>query len=160
MYWPIGASRIFAASSTSTKSRILRFEEDAQSRETTEGNGSLVDSESVVSEGQAANEITSGLSSPVTPITPGIKPVEHDHIPSLSTKLLEQDAARARAPESLPLLSLRTSRTGHLFAVITSTSLTVWQTKVQNHPSPFIVVPNNLDSQPQYLQSWCDLVSR
>jgi hypothetical protein len=61
-------------------------------------------------------------------MTPGIKPVELDHQRRFSTR--SNDIPVFESAEKQPLLSLRTSRTGHLFAVITSTSLTIWQTKV------------------------------
>lgn len=85
---------------------------------------------SVESEDRYEDETASGLSTPLSPITPGIKPVEHDSHYRLSTKPLGQDAALSEAVETQPLLALRISRTGHLFAVITSSSLTIWQTKV------------------------------
>jgi RAB6A-GEF complex partner protein 1 len=111
---------------------VLEFDDDAESRETTEGSGSLVDAPSIGSEGRSEDdqETTSGLSTPVTPVIPGIKPVEHDSQHQLSARLLGHDAALSGAAERQPLLALRISRTGHLFAVITSTSLTIWQTKV------------------------------
>ena len=139
MYWPIGAPRIYAASSSrAPRVRVLEPEDDAESRETTEGSGSLLNAPSVESEGRTDDdlEVPSGASTPVTPITPGIKPVEqHDTQRRLSARLLE-DASSSSGFGSIsvdkePLLALRTSRTGHLFAVITSTSLTIWQTKVR-----------------------------
>ena len=133
MYWPIGAPRIYAASSSSlSRNHVLELDDDAESRETTEGSGSLVDAPSIGPEdsNEDDQETASGLSTPVTPITPGIKPVEHDTQRQLSTRLLEQETATAAAADRQPLLALRISRAGHLFAVITSISLTVWQTKV------------------------------
>ena len=131
MYWPIGAPRIYAASNIAAQDRVLQFDDDAESREPTEGSGSLVDA-SVGSEERSEDETESGLSTPLSPITPGIKPVEHDSHHRFSTKLLGHDAELSGAVENQPLLALRISRTGHLFAVITSSSLTVWQTKVWN----------------------------
>ena len=133
MYWPIGAPRVYAAgSSKSPTDRVLEFDDDAESRETTEGSGSLVEAPNVGPEGRGDGEYepASGLSTPITPITPGIKPVEHDTQRRLSNRFLGQDPSFARSVDKEPLLGLKISRTGHLFAVITATSLTIWQTKV------------------------------
>ena len=138
MYWPIGAPRIYAASSSKApRIHFLEPDDDAESRETTEGSGSLLDAPSIESEGRADGdlEVPSGASTPITPLTPGIKPVEqHDSQRGLSARLLEHSYYPS-GPASItadkePLLALRISRTGHLFAVITSKSLTIWQTKV------------------------------
>ena len=133
MYWPIGAPRIYAATSSSTSQKhIVEVDDDAESRETTEGSGSVVEDRGIDSEDRSEEdqEITSGLSTPVTPITPGIKPVEHDTQRRFSEKLLAHEAGSFKATDKQPLLALRMSRSGHLFAVITTTSLTIWQTKV------------------------------
>lgn len=130
MYWPVGAPRIYAASNKAAQGNVLDSDDDAESRETTEGSGSLVDAPYFDSDEQRGEEERSGRSTPVTPITPGIKPVEHDHQPH-STALLSHDVSASRESTTQPLLALRTSRTGQLFAVITTTTLTIWQTKVK-----------------------------
>jgi hypothetical protein len=131
MYWPIGAPRIYAASnSRSQRDRILEPDDDAESCDTTEETGSLAEAPKITTEGRAEDEheATSGVSTPVTPMTPGIKPVEHDI--RFSSRLTGNETLLSGSAENEPLLTLRISRTGHLFAVITSTSLTIWQTKV------------------------------
>jgi hypothetical protein len=131
MYWPIGAPRIYAASNSRLeRDRILESDDDAESRETTEGSGSLVDTPSLSVEGRTEDEhgTASGATTPVTPMTPGIKPVEHDI--RFFARLSGNETMLSGSAEKEPLLALRISRTGHLFAVITSTSLTIWQTKV------------------------------
>ena len=140
MYWPIGAPRIYAASSSkASNNRILDSDDDAESRETTEGSGSLLNAPSIESEGGTDGDgerWLSGATTPLTPTTPGIKPVEHDHQRRLSTRFLGQDgsgpAFGSSQADKESLLALRISRTGHLFAVITSSTLTVWQTKVRS----------------------------
>jgi hypothetical protein len=140
MYWPIGAPRIYAASSSkASKDRVLESDDDAESRETTEGSGSLLNAPSIDSEGGLEGDGERRLSeatTPLTPVTPGIKPVEYDIQRRPSTRFIGQDGAfPALGPiqaDKEPLLALRISRTGHLFAVITSTTLTIWQTKVRN----------------------------
>lgn len=137
MYWPIGAPRIYAASnSQAPKDRVLEFDDDAESRETTEGSGELLDVPSTTSDGgpNEDNRLHLGHTTPLTPTTPGIKPVEHDAQGRLSTRLLKDTVESMGNPpvsaDKEPILALRVSRIGHLFAVITSTSLTIWQTKV------------------------------
>jgi hypothetical protein len=76
----------------------------------------------------------------MTPRTPAIGPVEHDEdedesvtgAVTISQRITETD----NVPLKDPVLALRVSRTGHLFAVITATSITVWQTKVRRVPLP------------------------
>ncbi|KAB8291289.1 hypothetical protein EYC80_009975 [Monilinia laxa] len=134
MYWPIGAPRIYAASSSAaSKDRIIQTDDDAESREPTEGSGSLINAPNNESEERVEDDqdLASELSTPITPITPGIKPVEHDtHTrPSNRSSLTDASYFPSSRPENDPLLALRISRSGHLFAVITSTTLTIWQTK-------------------------------
>jgi hypothetical protein len=140
MYWPIGAPRIYAASSSRTpKARVIQFDDDAESRETTEGSGSLINAPSSTEEDREEDtdgyEAESGLRTPMTPMTPGVpKQVEEDAAQRpLSARALgrldEKLEDIITKAEGEPILALRISRSGHLFAVITATSLTVWQTK-------------------------------
>lgn len=135
MYWPIGAPRIYAASSSdASKDRILQTDGDAESREPTENGGSLINASNDEAEETVDydQDLASGLTTPITPITPGIKPVEHDtHTrPSNRSSLTDASYFTSSRPENDHLLALRISRSGHLFAVITSTTLTIWQIKV------------------------------
>jgi hypothetical protein len=135
MYWPVGAPRIYAASNSKAEAQRYEFEEedeDAESRETTEGSGSLLDAPSIDGVEDLEKELPPIPKTPKTPITPGINPVEHhDSRSSLSTQENDQSNRFSGSAERDPLLALKISRTGHLFAVITSTSLTIWQTKVR-----------------------------
>ncbi|KAH8663157.1 RIC1-domain-containing protein [Tricladium varicosporioides] len=129
MYWPIGAPKIYAASNSKIDtSRTYELEDDAESRETTDGSGSLLNAPSAGSEEEQEEDLEP-LSTPMTPITPGIKPVEHDFQRGQSLRAGDHDEGIFKSTEKEPLLALRISRTGHLFAVITATSLTIWQTK-------------------------------
>ncbi|EKD12048.1 uncharacterized protein L3040_003174 [Drepanopeziza brunnea f. sp. 'multigermtubi'] len=126
MYWPIGAPRIYAASNIIVpKERVYESDDDAESRETTESGGSYLDVPSNRGEEEEEDE----LSGKSTPVAPGIKPVEYDTNRRLSTRSLGHDASISEPADKQPLLSLGLSRIGHIFAVITSSSLTVWQTK-------------------------------
>lgn len=137
MYWPVGAPRIYAASSTKTTSNhIVESDDDAESRETTEGSGSLLEAPSTVS-GNHSDDGThgrSGTSTPMSPRTPGVGPIEqHEAQSGLHARFTEPEPLVSSDLESAqkePLLGLKVSRTGHLFAVISPTSLTIWQTKV------------------------------
>ena len=133
MYWPIGAPRIYAASSSKAKKdRVLEFDDDLEYQETTEGSrspGYALGDESA-GRGEDDYEHTSGVSTPVTPMTPGIVPVEHDTQRFAFSRQTGHELSLPRSADKEPLLDLKISRTGHLFAVITSTSLTIWQAKV------------------------------
>lgn len=138
MYWPIGAPRIYAASSSKApRDRVSEVDDDAESRETTEESGSSVELPSVQLEGKTEEE--DNLLSPPqvpptpgTPLTPGINPVEDEFRRAANPLPLRDGEIEhpLREAQKDPLLTLVLSRTGHLFAVITTTSLTIWQTKV------------------------------
>lgn len=137
MYWPIGAPRIYAASSSkAVQNRTLESDDDAESRGTEEGGGSLLEAQIgalKLEDGQDASY--GGSPTPMTPKTPGIRPVEHDsegrYFPQFSSQL----STFIGSADKEPLLSLKISRIGHLFAVITSTTLTIWQTKARTSQS-------------------------
>lgn len=84
--------------------------------------------------------ITPGLK---TPVTPAVNSVDHDQFNDASSEGLQQGLAglgitnpsAAGIPIGEPILALTVSRTGHLFAVITSTTMTIWQTKVRSPPA-------------------------
>ena len=71
--------------------------------------------------------ITPGLR---TPLTPAVNAVDHDRFQDAWGPSSQQVQQTAGIPTGEPILGLTVSRTGHLFAAITSTTLTVWQTKV------------------------------
>ncbi len=133
MYWPVGAPRIYAASnSKSAKELVLASDDDAESRETIEGSSSSLEALNIAPDGRQDNghDVGSGATTPVIPSTPGIKPVEHDIHGRPHSQSVGSEAVKLGPVDKEPLLSLKISRIGHLFAVITSTSLTIWQTKV------------------------------
>ncbi|KAK7745391.1 WD40 repeat protein [Cytospora paraplurivora] len=61
--------------------------------------------------------------------TPGINPVEHDLFDSPAEPPISNGPVPTVIPLREPILALRVARTGHLFAVITATSMTIWQAK-------------------------------
>ena len=131
MYWPIGAPRIYAASNSKSleEERVFESDDDAESREITEDSGSL----ELEGKQEVEREAGSGATTPIIPLTPGIKPVEHDTHRRPHPRSFAYESSASGAPDKEPLLALKISRIGHLFAVITSTSLTIWQSKV-HHP--------------------------
>jgi RAB6A-GEF complex partner protein 1 len=141
MYWPVGAPRIYAASNSSTsKGRIYHLNDDVESHEATRSSSYINASNAASDSAQDDEELLSGHLTPTTPRTPAIQPVEHDAQRRLLARSLDhlEDGHHdtIREAERQPILGLKMSRTGHLFAVITATSMTIWQTKVFNFLFP------------------------
>lgn len=137
MYWPIGAPRIYAAcNGNALKDRIHQFDEEAEAQRTGDGDSYINASYSTSNAGEDEDRLlATGHLTPTTPHTPAIQPVEHhtQHRLSVQRELsrhTNENEAGIRYAEKQPILSLRLSRTGQLFAVITETSMTIWQTKV------------------------------
>ncbi|KAL1883885.1 hypothetical protein VTK73DRAFT_7673 [Phialemonium thermophilum] len=132
MYWPVGTARIYATSAVSLA---------VNSNATVSHDGlqpPRLDSEtSAKNPTSSADDIRDTLGpnqtpvtplTPATPLTPNIRSVEQDvqDEPVLQTPT---GAASTKIRLTEPILALRAARSGHLFAVITSTSITIWQTK-------------------------------
>ncbi|GAO14440.1 hypothetical protein UVI_02031670 [Ustilaginoidea virens] len=132
MYWPIGTPRIYAASSGRTPELKLFVSSDGLENP---GGSSLAPP--LAQHGQMGAAVDDEVEiqtpiTPMTPITPGVRPIlQHDHDVS-SAKGLETSTRRNiqnAIPLKDPILALRVARTGHLFGVITRTTITLWQTK-------------------------------
>lgn len=134
MYWPIGTPRIHATSSN--RSPNLKFlvsndglksPSESNPRSPPLGSASLqAPSSAIQDDGDLQVPPT-----PLTPGTPGIQPVEHGDEPP---RLSDESAPAVDMPSipvQDPILALRVSRAGHIFAVVTKTSITIWQTKVR-----------------------------
>lgn len=130
MYLPIGAPRIYAASNTTTNDHILDLDDASPSRDEGGDEGILSGLQSPASELKVEEHIGGG-SIPLTPTTPGIRPVEHDSLRRAFSQFNDQYGASSGYSAKDPLLSLKLSRSGQIFATITSTALTVWQTKAR-----------------------------
>lgn len=136
MYWPIGAPRVYASSNSKTRKEQLFRPDDCADSHPDSGPkpSALISSSNVVRD---TNETASGFLTPSTSITTGIKPAENDGQRRLSARGLGSIEDKLEdfvtQPEGEHIISLKISRSGHLFAVITSTSLTIWQTKVRNY---------------------------
>lgn len=152
MYWPIGAPRIYAASNNAAQADIQVFDDDIESQETVKSPASTIESAYFGNDEPATDELFLPPATPITPITPAIKPVEQDHDGHFSSAH-RSDGLSFRTAENQPLLALKASKTGHLFAVITTSSLTVWQTKVGTHKTPQSIMPNFPHSLRQFWQS-------
>lgn len=128
MYWPVGTPRVFATSSNPPSALKVTVSHDgipipSPGQDTTD-RASLLTADSVSS----LDVPIPGT--PLTPHTPAIRPVEHNLFDAASI-----DGSAGGTPAGIPLkepiLALRVSRTGHVFAVITATSMTIWQAKVR-----------------------------
>ncbi|CAD6503818.1 BgTH12-05563 [Blumeria graminis f. sp. triticale] len=134
MYWPAGAPRIYAACRNKATKDYDTETEDYNPLYVATQNGCnlCIDTERRASEVGGGEdqkyELGSDLIQPTTPKTPNIQPVEQDCQNQDISLGDNEDASHINA-ESKPLLSLKISRNGYFFAVITSVSLTVWQTK-------------------------------
>jgi RAB6A-GEF complex partner protein 1 len=139
MYWPIGAPQIYAATTSKVTTRkVFQDGEDAESHEATESeflqnaqNPNL----------DAVRDDQNLLTEPQTPSTPTPSGVtvdqdSHKRFSTRNTSRLSDGSDDAiKQAEKEHILAIRISRTGHLFAVVTATSLTIWQTKARNIPS-------------------------
>ncbi|KAK0730606.1 RIC1-domain-containing protein [Lasiosphaeris hirsuta] len=108
MYWPLGTPRIYATSSSRLPPSRQVISHDGLSTSDSRGERGA-DRPSLLVPASTASQEVLGPPTPITPITP-------------ATPLTP-------AVNSEPILALRVARSGHLFAVITSTTMTIWQTK-------------------------------
>lgn len=133
MYWPIGTPRIHATSSSRAPAFKLVVSNDGL---TSPSESSLTASPGLAStqpRGHTLDDLDSlPPPTPVTPVTPGVRPVEHDDYTTSRPQPSLEGADADGIPIKDPILALRVSRSGHLFAVITTTSITIWQTKVRS----------------------------
>ncbi|KAI0025469.1 RIC1-domain-containing protein [Xylariomycetidae sp. FL0641] len=138
MYWPIGTPRIYATTTSPKSNPTLSHDglapaagapADAASRSSVDSLAGRDDESKEPSLLDAPTPTTPGLK---TPATPGINSVEHDVYHDASSASSQQYFPRPEVP-SIPsgesVIGLKVSRTGHLFTVITASSMTIWQTK-------------------------------
>lgn len=137
MYWPTGTPSIFATSSSSGPDFNLVISEDGLAgafdrpspHEPNPHDGPLLEAPVRSSAHDDLDPVT-----PNTPLTPAVKSVEkYESAPPTSSIPPSTERPPAKVPLKDPVLALRMSRNGHIFAVITATSMTVWQTKVGNY---------------------------
>lgn len=143
MYWPIGTPRIYATSSGRAPELSLFVSYDGLQQPDDSSSSS-----SFVQRGQTGaldvldpNDVdTLPPLTPMTPSTPAVQSIEQDdYTVHTSTKLLPlfKDSANRNAfPLKDPVLALCVARNGHIFGIVTATSITLWQTKVSCFPFP------------------------
>ena len=131
MYWPIGTPRIYATSSSRAPAFKLFVTYDGLSSPPESGPTSP-DPEGTLSRATAdqAGDEHPLLPTPSTPAPPTVESVEQDD-GSATQASGTGDAEADVVPSRDPILGLRVSRSGHMFVVITATTITVWQTKVR-----------------------------
>lgn len=165
MYWPIGTPRIYAATTNTNSRAPAKFNSTSNvvvshdgasisndgdgDDDSTDVHDRLLGKPDTSSRGQERRErlahssdvpITPGLK---TPMTPAVNSVDHDQFNDDSSDGIQQGLSglgittpsAAGIPIGEPILALTVSRTGHLFAVITSTTMTIWQSKVRSPPT-------------------------
>lgn len=142
MYWPISTPRIHATTSSRGPAFKLVESDDGLS---SASNSQFVSSpptdgpasQELAPPGAGGPEDADALHpppTPMTPHTPAVQSVErHDDSSAHDFPGLEEVRSTEQVPAKDPILAMRMSRAGHLFAVITSTSITLWQTKVHLH---------------------------
>ncbi|KAK0656054.1 RIC1-domain-containing protein [Cercophora newfieldiana] len=139
MYWPIGTPRIYAASSDLPPGPRQSVSHDGlpapiHPRHSGErvpgGASSLLSPTAPVAQdsiGPPPTPITPVT--PATPLTPGIKSVEYGEQYEVALGHDSTVLAHPGLPPREPILALQAARSGHIFAVITATSINLWQTK-------------------------------
>lgn len=136
MYWPIGTPRIYATSSSKYSTFQFLLSNDGLKSPSTE---TETNPRSPPLPTSPFRHASSGAHedgdllpppTPMTPITPAIRPVDHGDYMSRDSGESFPTSEMPSIPVKDPILALRVSRAGHLFAVITKNSITVWQTKV------------------------------
>lgn len=138
MYWPVGTPSIFATSSSSGSDFNLVVSDDGLPNHfdspAAPGGGVPPESPFLEAPIRGLSRRDTDPTSPMTPATPAVKSVEKEDIEShLSEHQLASPRPPAKVPLKDPILALRISRNGHIFAVITATSMTIWQAKVSRH---------------------------
>ncbi|KAI0197730.1 DUF1339 domain protein [Astrocystis sublimbata] len=174
MYWPIGTPKIYATTTASQPHRrpssIVSVSHDGlpdrpESADTAESAGFFDESapardRELRPDDPNAVPLTPGP--PATPATPYIHSVEHDTLKSAGLKNglsyfgASGASASAVVPAHEPIIALKASRTGHLFAVVTASTLTIWQTK----PAVILAVVVRSDSSMRAYGSTVDLLIR
>lgn len=135
MYWPIETPRIYATSASCPPSYPHLYSYDGLPAPDQRPTRASLLSPGPAADGHDASSVPPTPITPVAPFTPAIKSVEHDYYDDGQSEPPSPpppEPSRSNAPPREPILALRVARAGHLFAVITSTSMTIWQTKVDS----------------------------
>src|SRR5689334_5080365 len=129
MYWPVGTPSIFATSSSSGSDFNLVVSDDGLPNhfETPAAPGGMPpESPFLEAPVRGLARRDTDPTSPMTPATPAVKSVEKEDMEAhLSDQQLSSPRPPAKVPLKDPILALCMSRNGHIFAVITATSMTI-----------------------------------
>ncbi|POS86577.1 hypothetical protein EPUL_001471, partial [Erysiphe pulchra] len=135
MYWPAGAPRIYTASSNeATKRQIIEFIDEAKSYTIVGNDNDFQIDKSQRDLCEKNKDRAEQHKSKIHTATPNLQTSPKNSVrcdiqpPQTSLQLNDESNPRINSDDQ-SLLSLKISRSGQLFAVISSTSLTVWQTK-------------------------------
>lgn len=138
MYWPVATPRIYATSSQASSRPKVVLSHDGAEQTNNGDNASLLSQDSAISKPteDSSSEATPALLTPTTPglfspRTPGINAVDHEFPLHGSAYSSQENLERPTLPSGEPIISLKVSRNGHMFATVTASSMTVWQTKVR-----------------------------
>lgn len=150
MYWPVGTTRIYATSSTSTSTSGQPFhhvvsndglplstieEKDKEKEADRSEQASMLTADSASTlDFPVPTPVPATPTTPNPPNTPGINPVEHELLDTASETSIG-------IPLHEPIIALRVARVGHVFAVITATSMTIWRAKVRQISAPLPRLP-------------------
>ncbi|KAI9849535.1 MAG: hypothetical protein M1837_004155 [Sclerophora amabilis] len=120
MYWPLSAPQIYAANNVGSSGTPTTFEDDV----TSSSYSHPQEEDSLeVRERASANDNDQANSIHTIP-TGGGKQIEEPTLPTEPPKSTHQETEHNGA-----IIGLRMSRSGHMFATITTNRLTLWQTR-------------------------------
>ncbi|PKS07873.1 hypothetical protein jhhlp_006481 [Lomentospora prolificans] len=133
MYWPVGTPKAFATRNNIAPASIYVAHEQPSDIASPSGPGpsDSLQTSNLWGPATLQEDPKEPLpKTPITPITPAVRSIEHEYLEETERGPVFE---REDVPETLstkePVLALKVSRTGHIFAVITSTTMTIWQTK-------------------------------
>ena len=140
MYWPIGTPRVYAASkqelSSSNKNSTNSLDEDAADpiQFNVENKPPIDAQPNEVAADQATDDEADELEERRLIASPSRASKNRNS----KSAVLENNEKTGFDPEDDPggeIVGLRVSRNGHIFATITRSTLTIWQTKVSSSRS-------------------------
>ncbi|ETS87709.1 hypothetical protein PFICI_01537 [Pestalotiopsis fici W106-1] len=138
MYWPVATPRIYATTSqASSRPKVVLSHDGTEPSNSAAGdNASLLSQDSALYKPaeDSSSEATPALLTPTTPglfspRTPGVNAVDHEFPLHANAQSSQENLERPTLPSGEPIISLKVSRNGHMFATVTASSMTVWQTK-------------------------------
>jgi RAB6A-GEF complex partner protein 1 len=131
MYWPIGTPRVYATSSNQASHLAVVVSHDGLPNPSSRSSPDQARSSLLAADSIRPGQEDLDLPTPVTPLTPAVQSIEDDDHDGRGFAASPFRQVSASIPVGDPILALKVSRIGHIFATITSTSITIWQTKVR-----------------------------